>query len=231
MIALLVITDGRDDYLAKTIASAREHLIDESVTELWMYDDTGDEAYQRSLMDEYPDFMHMSAGSRLGFGGAIQSVWRHLVEHSEAELIFHLEQDFTFNRPVPLAAMRCVLRSRPYLVQLALRRQAWSDHEVVAGGVIEQHPDAYEDVIDDHWHEWLEHTLFFTTNPSLYRRSLCELGWPDGRSSEGVFTHDLRRGGTPEEPDGGRIRFGYWGARTTSPWVTHIGAERRGTGY
>ena len=228
MIALLVVTDGRDDYLEAAVCSAGASLIGQ-VTERWMYDDTGDDAYRASLRRLYPQFRHIDAGPRQGFGGAIRAAWSRIAAESEARFVFHLEQDFTFNEPVDLDEMATVLDLHPHLVQLALRRQPWNDHERAAGGIVEQHPDAYEDF---HWQgrHWLEHRLFFTTNPSLYRMSLCSTRWPEGGNSEGHYTHQLLQGGSPEVP-GEQVRFGYWGTRSSEPWVHHIGHQRAGVGY
>lgn len=198
--ALLFISDGREDYLRQTRASAEEHL---------------------------PPPRHVihvdDADHELGFDGAIREGWRRVLLETDAEFVFHLEQDFTFNRPVPLAEMAAVLRARPRLAQLALRRQPWNDAERAAGGVVEMHPGDYVDCDLNGW-RWLEHTRFFTTNPSLYRRSLCEIGWPEGPESEGRFGIELRRA----DP---RWRFGYWGARDSGEAITHIGEERAGNGY
>lgn len=228
MIALLVITDGRDDYLDQAVTSA-EASLDGPVTERWMYDDTGDDTYRQQLASRYPTFTHLNAGPRQGFGGAIRAAWATLAARSRADYVFHLEQDFTFHRPVDLLNMAGVLAANPHLAQLALRRQPWNDHEEAAGGIVEQHPDAYDDCSDGTNH-WLEHRLCFTTNPSLYRRSLCWTAWPEGGNSEGHFTHQLLQTGTPEAT-GNRVRFGYWGTRMSTPWVHHIGHQRAGNGY
>jgi hypothetical protein len=130
--------------------------------------------------------------------------------------VFHLEDDFTFNRPVDLGAMAASSIENPNLVQLALRRQPWNDEERAAGGIVEQHPDDYDRPLRPHGHEWLEHRRFFTTNPSLYRRSLCALGWPDVEQSEGHFTHQLTRP---------RRALRVLGPRHSGEWVTHIGTS------
>ena len=233
--ALLVMTDGRRDCIAKAIPSAlvniRHHEADEfreglPFDELWIHDDSGDPEYRRWLERFGFETFGPPAG-RSGFGGAIRSAWQHLREHSSADLIFHLEDDFTFRRRIGLDAMAHILDTNPHLVQLALRRQPWNEHERAAGGIVEQHPDAY---VDTEQHDdsgsfyWLEHRLFFTTNPSLYRRSLIEEHeWPDVRNSEGIFSHHLL--------GDDRIRFGFLGARDSGEAVEHIGYERVGTGY
>lgn len=219
-VALLVITDGRRDYLERTIASADVNLDD--VKERWMFDDSGDDSHRAWLGARFPEFIHLNAGPRQGFGGAINAAWRHLHRESLAAHVFHLEQDFTFNRPVPLAALAATLNERPHLAQLALRRQAWNPTEVTAGGVIETNPHAYVEVDGAHG-RWLEHRLFWTTNPSLYRSELTAVGWPTCDRSEGVFTHQLLA-----DPD---LRFGYWGGRDSGEAVHHIGDHRTGIGY
>lgn len=220
MIAVLVITDGRP-YLAETIESARANLVG-PVTRWIMYDDTGDSDHRAQLAETFPAFEHINAGPRQGFGGAIRASWRHLATLDEP-FVFHLEQDFTFNQPVPLSGMAQVLDNNPHLVQLALRRQPWNDEEIAAGGIVEQHPEDFTEVADDFGRVWLEHRRFFTTNPSLYRRDLVRRPWPRGSQSEGRFTHMLLA--SP------KVRFGYWGAMDSGEWVTHTGHERVGVGY
>lgn len=221
MIALLVMTDGRLSYLAETVASA-ERMLGGPITERWMHDDSGSDEHRKLLQKMFPNFRQIGVGSRAGFGRSIARAWGMLSAESKADYVFHLEGDFTFNCPIRLTSMMAVLDNNPHLVQLALRRQPWNPEEEAAGGIIERHPEAYEDCFDGP-HAWLEHRLFFTTNPSLYRRELVKNGWPDEERSEGVFTHRLLA-------DPG-VRFGFWGRRDTPPWVEHIGYERAGGGY
>lgn len=228
MIALLVFTDGRDELLAQTLASADDNLCG-PITRRVIYDDTGSEDHRRSLFHAYPGCQVVwHQDGRQGFGGAIRAAWAAL-DHpdtfrpADERFVFHLEDDFTFNRPVDLAAMATVLDRRPHLAQLALRRQPWNDEERGAGGIVEQHPDDFREVSDADGYVWLEHRRFFTTNPSLYRRALCASSWPTGPNSEGRFTHQLL-----QDHD---LRFGYWGARDSGEAVTHIGRERAGVGY
>jgi hypothetical protein len=198
--AVLLISDGRDEYRERTVASAKE------------------------MLPEPDYFLHVDDREHeLGFAGAIRAGWRRVLTETDADYVFHLEQDFTFNRPVPIEEMGAVLRARPHLAQLALRRQPWNDHERAAGGVVEMHPDDYAEHELNGW-RWLEHTRNFTTNPSLYRRGICEFGWPAGTDSEGHFGIAFR-----ESYPG--MRFGYWGARDSGEAVTHIGDVRAGKEY
>lgn len=222
VIAAFVVTDGRTNVLKRTIASFLENV--GPVDELYLYDDSGVEGVRKLILGRHPEFelIRHPSGERQGFGGAIRTVWQHLRDHSEADYIFHLEDDFTFNHPVDLLDLKTILDYRPHLAQVAFLRQAWNEQEKEAGGLIELHPDWYIPH-HDRWRDWLEQDQFFTTNPSLYRRSLIEQwDWPDGDHSEGVFSQQLRNDG---------YSFAYWGKPDDKPVVHHIGEHRQGIGY
>lgn len=219
MIALLVMTDGRRDCIERTIPEALWNLRG-SITRRVIHDDSGDPTYRAWLQERFPTFEVIGREHRHGFGGAIQHAWRH-VSQLEEPYVFHLEDDFLINRPVELAAMADVLRAWPHLTQLALLRQAVNDQERAAGGVIEQHPHDYA-LIRWRGYAWRQHRRHWTTNPSLYRRSLCVGGWPDGPESEGRFGVDL----FAEHP---QLCAAYWG--DSGEWARHIGDVRAGNGY
>lgn len=224
MIAILVISDGRATYLRRTIESLREQ-VSGDIVERWIYDDSGERKVRESVAKDYPDFtlINHPSGKRQGFAGAVRTAWDALRSESIADWVLHVEQDFTWNRPVDLADLQNVMTKRPNLAQIAMLRQAWNSQEIEAGGLIETNPDCYIPHLDGQGREWLEHDLFFTTNPSLYRRSLIDMfDWPEGLESEGRFGIKLKEAG---------FRFAFWGARDDGPLVHHIGDERTGTGY
>jgi hypothetical protein len=226
-IALLVMTDGRLACLDQAIQSL-DDMVYGSITRRVLHDDSGDPDVHSLLRGRYPNYELVTTARRAGFGGAYRSAWRHMAAGAE-RLVFGTEDDFVFERPVSLAALAGVLDSRPYLTQLALRRQAWNELERNAGGVVEQSPGSYNEVSSQHL-TWLEHRLYFTTNPSLYRTSLCAMGWPDVPASEGELTHFLLRNGTAGVR-GDDVRFGLVGGLASGVWVRHIGNVREGVGY
>lgn len=226
MIAILVITDGRREHLEETLASA-DAMLDGPITERWIYDDSGDPANEEWILSIAPRFELIThPNGRQGFGGAIRTAWSAIASLSRASYIFHLEDDFTFNRPVPLDDMAWILGGRRELAQLALRRQPWNDAERAAGGIVEQHPDDYADrsaLRADRELAWLEHRRCFSTNPCLYpRRLTVEQPWPEGEHSEGRYGIGLVEAG---------YQFGYWGSRDSGEWVHHNGHTRNGIGY
>jgi hypothetical protein len=155
-VVLLVMTDGRRDCIERTLASAAENLHG-PIRRRVIHDDSGDGEYAAWLRHRFPGFSVISdPHGRQGFGGAINSAWAK-VGHGQESYVFHLEDDFVFQRPVSLEPMMTILGTHPYLVQLALRRQPWNDEERTAGGIVEQYPADYADkgCCDDH--QWLEH--------------------------------------------------------------------------
>jgi hypothetical protein len=233
VIGVIVITDGRDAYLDRCVASLHQW-VSGGIGEWWMHDDGGTPTYRQTLAARHTDWRHINAGpTRAGCAGAFQSFWRQLREQSRADHIFMIEGDFEFHRPIDLDAMAGLLDERPYLAEVALLRQPWNPAETAAGGVIEQHPDWYTDWSDEQGRAWLEQSSFFTANPCVFRRSLLGVPWPehrDGCFSEGTFHQRLITDGTPEVP-GPQVRYAYWGSRGSGVWVQHIGHARIGTGY
>lgn len=158
----------------------------------------------------------------LGFAGAIAEGWRRIREETEADWVFHAEDDFTYNVPVPVDRMIAVLARKPHLAQLSLLRQPVNAEERAAGGIIQGWTDDFTQVTDT-GDVWTEHRRFWTTNPSVYSAAICAHGWPQEPESEGKFTHRLLA-----DPE---LRFGIWGAKQDPPLVTHIGEARAGHGY
>lgn len=165
-VALLFISDGRDEYMARTLASVAANL---PPVDLQIHVD--------------------DRGHKLGFAGAIAEGWQRILR-TQAEWVVHLEADFTFNETVDLAGMIALLERHPHLAQVALKRQPWNEEEKAAGGIVELHTDDFTEY-QDKQAIWTEHRRFFTTNPSVYSTRLCRLGWPMEKHSEGVFTHRL----------------------------------------
>jgi hypothetical protein len=220
-IAVLVITDGRRDCIQRMLASFESKVACDLITERWMFDDSGDKAHRDWLQQLAPSFVQLSHPQRQGFGGAINAAWSTLATESMATHVLHLEDDFTFNRRPRLGAMCRTLDDNLHVAQMALRRQPWNATELAAGGVVETNPDAYTERTS--WFgDWLEHREFWTTNPAVFRRDICDHGWPTVAHSEGVFTARLRALG---------YTFGYWGARDSGEAVHHIGDQRAGSGY
>jgi hypothetical protein len=194
-VCLLAISDGRHEYHHRSLRSALEHL----------------PKFDQYVFVDDPDHA-------LGYAGAIQRGW----ELVETDHVAHAEADFVFLNTVPIRGMIELLERQPQLAQVVLKRQVWNDEERAAGGIVECHPDDFQERRDGNA-VWTEHRRFFSTNPSVYSSRLCEMGWPQEAHSEGVFTHRLLK-----DP---HLRFAFWGSKFAPPLVQHIGEARTGGGY
>lgn len=207
-ICLLIIDDGREDYLERCLESASIFLPPIDVC----------------VMVSDPDH-------ELGFAGAVQAGWDGVLE-TGSEWVFHLESDFLLTCPVPIERMQNIIRDSngrhggerlpPMIAQVALKRQAWNAREKAAGGIIQADAIGFKSATKASTGWYTEHRKFFTTNPSLYPASICERGWPQCPDSEGMFTHQLLADG---------LSFAFLGPAEEPPRCLHIGTERTGTGY
>lgn len=227
-VVLLCMTDGRRNCIEQAIPSLERNLHG-VIGRRIIHDDSADPYYQAWLHEQFPEYEIARTPFRSGFGGAYANAWDYLTRpapRDDCRFVLSTEDDFVVERTVPLLTMSRVLNENPHIAQLVLRRQPWNDSERAAGGIVEQHPDAYTEVRADFAPgvAWLEHRLFWSTNTSLHRRSMCWRGWPNVPQSEGVFSRQL----VNDDPD---LRFAFWGARDSGEWVTHIGTERTGCGY
>ena len=216
MTTLLIMTDGRKECFQQTWNSLRDNL-NGRIDRVLIHDDSGDDKYRQWLLTH--DAEVYSTGQRSGFGKAIQSAWAQL----DDDYIIHWEDDFILNDRFNVSSFRNVLDRNHYLMQVALKRQPWNDTEKAAGGIIEVNPYAYIEKTDGEY-TWTEHRMFFTTNPSMYKRDVVEFGWPDGDFSEGVF-------GLKFFEANPLARVAFFGSKFERPRVTHIGHERTGHGY
>lgn len=224
MITLVVFTHGRTDYLQQTIKSFGHKALG-PITDLVINNDSHDSRFCPDIEFEGYAFknlrkVHYLESDGAGFAGAIANAWEYLhLGNADNPYIFHLEDDFLFNRQIDLWEMMVILDSHSYMAQLALMRQPCNLEEAKAGSLYELHKGCFTTHVG-----FSEHDLWFTTNPCMYRRELIrEFDWPLEEGSEGKFTIKLREAG---------YKFGYMGKLDDKPWVTHIGVDRaNGKGY
>lgn len=217
---LTVLTHGRDVTLSRALESFREHVRPHPAEKVLVCDGP-----MRCESDVMRYFDEVSAGKcQEGFCAATQRAWWAGMMGAP-EFVFHLEHDFEFTRDVDLGLIADQLAADPGLFQMSLMRDAVSDEEREAGGLaellVQKNPRALDNWYAGTPRQFLIHNQYFTTNPSLMRRSVMEenLFTEDAPFCEGKFGIRLRDAGW---------YFGIWG--DGSPWVRHIG-KRSGKGY
>jgi len=213
-IALVVITDGRYDYLHETLTSLNEK-VDFKFDHRFIINDEGTDNSKAYLKAEYGEqYTIIHHPNRSGLTQAVRYAWTAALE-AEVDYVFHLEEDFTFNEAVDVWCMKFILQQNPHLTQMLLKRQPWSAEEIAAGGYVDMDPDAYEDK-EDGIHTWCEHRKFFSLNHCLIPRRVYEQMWHD--DNERGFTAQLMADETNKS--------GIWGHKFDAPKVHHIGVRR-----
>lgn len=212
MFALVITTDGRGTYLEQAVESLRARL-DPWPEHRFLVDDSGDYVYRQTLAETYGDrFDLVSHPRRLGFMATVKDAWTH-VAATDADYIFHAEDDFTYNEPVDLSALAAMLDANPYLAQLTLKRQPVNHDEREAGDIALRDPSAWTQRDG-----FCEYATNFTTNPSLIPRRVIDLVLDAGiEPAEMEVTWLLQRHG---------YRFGYLGEINDPPRAEHIGVHR-----
>lgn len=212
---LIVITSGRRDCFANTVASFIKK-VRPKPAEALVFDDGG-----QTGPDVVPHgWQYRRSQRKVGFCGATAAGWK-LAAEPGVDYIYWLEDDFLHNRAVDLTELAFVLEQEPQLAQMALMRQPVNAEEVAAGSFVRMRPGSYHRKGSGGM-KWLEHGVNWTTNPALFSRGIAaEYGWPVIPECEGHFGIKLR-----EERPG--TTFGLWG--DGDPWVHHS-CERAGWGY
>ena len=209
-ISLVVITDGRQSCIEQTIDKFNE-IIKYDFFEKLIINDSGDPRYHNFLVNRFSGFKVVSHEQRRGLAGAVQSAWSSV--NPEVDYVFHLEDDFLFNKSIDINHMAFLLRQNPHLVQMALVRASVNPPEEAVGGFVFQHLEDYYQKED-----YFEHGRLFTLNPCLYPMSTVKMDWPDhgGESEFTTKVHSIDKD----------YRFGFHGNIYDEPLVTHIGGRR-----
>ncbi len=215
-IALVVISDGRvgerfDFMLERTIASIEENL-DVPFVRKVIVDDSGLLPVYLQVQQQYPDYEVIHHRHRWGIVAAVHTGW-HAALETDAEYVWHQEQDFTFNGLAPIDNMVRLLDTHEHLAHLVLKRDPYSPEEHQAGDFMRLNPAMYHDCHSDIGN-WVEVDGMFSCNPSLIRRKAIEVA---EFNREAAYAQTLERAG---------YRCAFYGKTTDPPRVTHIGAQR-----
>jgi hypothetical protein len=223
---LLVLTDGRGEYLQRAIKRANIYLPEPA--RRVMVNDNPSERWTNWLEVAYDrDFEIHNLKPKLGFSGAMQKAWEILAE--EDTWVFHLEEDFLLEplglgETYPLDEMAALMEARPHLKQVLFKRPPWNQREIKAGGWMEIIPEAYVEKEQD-GHYYVEQRQWFSLNPCLYHSSLCkEFKWPPAPASEVHFSKLL----FSSDPE---AACAVWGKKSDPPICEHIGLSKSGFGY
>lgn len=222
-VVLGVIGNGRYDFLQRTTQSLRER-VNYPFFKKIMINDTGDLSYAHKLDEEFSsEYAVISHPENRGLSGSIRTLWE-AAQILDADYIFHVEEDFTFEQDVDIDRMISILKMAPHLWQVALKRQPVNPEEAEAGGFMQLDREAYMQFYSnqDPSLVWVEHRKFFTLNPCVYSIDITRPLWPQG-GGEREFAGRVFM--NPEST------CAFLGSVDDPPLVDHIGNYRGGNWF
>lgn len=226
--------DERSSYLRRSLASITDQVTGNIVQRV-VYSDWDDDRREELVAIVEPFGFYVAGDGHHGYTASMQRLWGYIRRRAIGEFVFQTEDDFVFDREVDLDALATTLRSDPKLAQVALLRDAYYQDEKETGGILGWPEPAFTRV-ELNGQTRLEHRLFFTANPSLFRRSLAsEIAWPSDIESRRLLGRRPDQSPSSETAFGRRLfadpstRVAFWGGG--EQWVSHIGAVRAGVTY
>jgi len=215
MNVLVVITDGRQPQtISETLESAQIKLRGE-FDKTFIINDSANDEYADWLANSYPSFHIVNHETRRGLGGAVRSAWETAL-NAGADYVFHLEDDFRFDRKVKIDKMIQLLHCERHLAQVSLKRQPVNDVEERAGGFMQLWPVGTYTERQCETGKWVEHQSLFTFNPCVIPRRAMEPALSTDGLERGVTDILLQHG----------YSFGVLGTVEDEPRVHHLGTHR-----
>jgi len=205
-VALLLIGNGRIDYIVQAVNSIKRYLppSQQTFSHRLMVDDSGNPEIADLLDAIYPNFTISHHPTNLGMAAAVQSGF-DMVLATDATHVLWQEEDFIWLATPPIDRTIRALDAYPTVAQMLYQRQPLTPSEEEGGTVLSaMNPFA------DHG-QWSEQRHIFSLNPCVIPRHILEHGWPT----------DNERGMTDELLTA-NYTFGVW----HNQYVEHIGIER-----
>jgi hypothetical protein len=222
-IDLIITTNGRKEYILPTINSWK-NFIDSNINNKIIIDDSGNQEYRDWLSETFPDFTIMPLGeNNMGFSFLMKTWLTNL--KFESKYLLLLEDDFLLLENIDVDKILNILDNNDNIIQLCLKRQAWSQEEVAAGGMIERIYNGSNFIQKD---GWFEHREFFTTNPSFMNvERLRRYAKPIYENSSELITEG--EFGNRLFSNNNNLYSAFLGAIFDTHKVEHIGHIRTGT--
>jgi hypothetical protein len=214
---VLIFTDGRNDFLERTLTSFTQQVKFPGPVSKILIDDMPqgrDLALLQDLAARFAIDRVVLNETNLGVFATVQKGWT-LVQNG-APYIFHLENDFVFLDSIDVGQMVAVLQE-PWIVNITLLRQPWYEDERAAGGLMRKEPEKFR-AVEVRGVPVCLHQEYFGHNPGLYRR---EFARPVADYTEFNYRDLLIR----EDPS---RHFAILGRSGDPPRVLHIGTRRVG---
>jgi hypothetical protein len=215
---VIIINDGRNDYLAQSLKSFSENVIfpeGSEVTKILIDDwpEERDEQTIKKLCKKHKVDKVVFNETNLGVNETVRKVWSLIPE--DVDYVFHQENDFVYLEKVEIKTLMKVL-DNPIIVQCALVRQAWFDDEKHAGSLMKTRPERWRSA-NVSGTDIVIHRDHFTFNPSLYKKHWVQDVFPFGE-------YQLKDFYLRKNPG---LYFSYLGTKEDNHRILHIGEKKR----
>jgi hypothetical protein len=213
-LTLVVIGDGRGDYLTETVRSIQAHVLYPIQTRI-MVNDEADPDYIRAINATYPDFIRVHTGRR-GMAGAVQAGFDAAIV-TDPDYVLWIEEDMLLTRSLPIGEAIAELEVHRNVAQMCFPREAVdpSEGDDQLAAICRQ-----ASFVTDHG-VFVAQDFIFSMNPCLIPRRVLEFGWPSGPIGVGN-----EAGMTTKLLNAGYV-FGQWGHPGDEPWARTIGYGAR----
>lgn len=215
---VIIINDGRNDYLEKALKSFSENVIFPEGSEVYkiMLDDwplDRDIKTLEELAKTYGIDKVIYNDTNLGVNENVRKAWG--IVPDDTDYIFHQENDFIYLERINIGDLVAIVET-PNIIQCALVRQPWFDDELKAGSLMNTRPERFKSA-NVSGTPIVVHKDHFTFNPSLYKYKWLVDLFPFGE-------YELRHYFMALNPG---LYFSYYGSKEDSHRVLHIGEKKR----
>ena len=219
-----VLGSGRKGYLERTIASWRVNLIEIPKYKI-IFDDSGDRKYVSWLNETFGDeFKVVPIGKKqMGQSRAMRFIFDY-VKKLDVEYFLEVEEDWMLFRPLSIKGIVSALDSNSNIVQMRIPRTIWYSTDATVdlnfGSLLMYFlsiPESTSRKVNDQWFEWRGDWYFWSHNPNVFKKSICETVY----NISNAENHEMAFGLQLLENINATV--GWWATNPYDGYVTHIG--------
>jgi hypothetical protein len=218
---LFILGNGRKGYLERTVASWEANLLTKPKYK-YIFDDSGDARHVRWLNDKFGnDYTIVAIGNTaMGQSYALNKIFG-IIKDLDVDYVLEIEEDWMLNRPLDVKEIMDVMNDNPHMVQMRIPRVVWyAPYHVLdinAGSIMQHHLNIPGTIGKkmDRWYEWRGSFYFWSHNPNVFNKSICDKAYSASGDHELEFGKRLL-----EDPD---ATSGFWATNPYDAYITHIG--------
>jgi hypothetical protein len=224
--AMFILGNGRKPYLERTVASWEANLQSKPKHRI-IFDDSGDKAYHEYLKFKYSDNFEIVpiSDKAVGHAKAMKFIFDY-INKLDVDYVLQLEEDWMLFRPLDLTDVMQTMQDNERILQMRIPRTVWysdyHDIDLAAGSILRYHlglprtANSKKINSENSWYEWRGDFYYWSHNPNVFKKSLCNYQYPESPDHELDFGRALLKA-TPNSV------IGFWATNEYDAYITHIG--------